>query len=170
MAAGQPRLEREAGADGEEWIYAVQAVGRPEEGRLYVAALMSSADVLAPATQRLYQQLGALALITLLGAAAAWLFGDRVVVRPVARMLRRVDALRREELRLDSAAPARGLLELRELDERFQDMARTHRRAFGAAGRRDGGDGRAEEPAGIRFREHGRRRAGRRPQAAGSST
>ena len=92
---------------------------------MYVAALMSSADVLAPATQRLHQQLGALALITLLGAAAAWLFGDRVVVRPVARMLRRVDALRREELRLDSAAPARGLLELRELDERFQDMART---------------------------------------------
>ncbi|MDF2465087.1 MAG: sensor histidine kinase [Ramlibacter sp.] len=125
VAAGQPRLEREVGADGKEAIYAVQAVGSPEEGRLYVAALMSSADVLAPATQRLYQQLGALSLITLLGAAAAWLFGDRVVVRPVARMLRRVDALGREELRLDSATPARGLLELRELDEQFQEMART---------------------------------------------
>lgn len=125
VAAGQPRLDRETGADGAEWIYAVQAVGRPEEGRLHVAALMSSADVLAPATRRLYQQLGALALITLLGAAAAWLFGDRVVVRPVARMLRRVDALRREQLRLDTAAPARGLMELRELDERFQEMART---------------------------------------------
>ena len=125
VAQGQPRLEREADADGAEWIYAVQAVGRAEEGRLYVAALMSSDDVLAPATQRLYQQLGALALITLLGAAAAWLFGDRVVVRPVARMLRRVDALRREELRLDTPTQARGLLELRELDERFQEMART---------------------------------------------
>ncbi|MDP3760944.1 MAG: PAS domain S-box protein [Ramlibacter sp.] len=125
VAAGQTRLEREVGADGAEWLYAVQSVGRAEEGRLYVAALMSSDDVLAPATQRLYQQLGALALITLLGAAAAWMFGDRIVVRPVARMLRRVDALRREELRLDAAMPARGLLELRELDERFQDMART---------------------------------------------
>jgi PAS domain-containing protein len=125
VAAGQTRLDRETGADGAQWIYAIQAVGRPEEGRLYVAALVSSADVLAPATQRLRQQIGALALITLLAAAAAWLFGDRVVVRPVARMLRRVDALRREELRLDSATPTRGLLELRELDERFQDMART---------------------------------------------
>ena len=125
VAAGRARLDREADADGTEWIYAVQPVGRPEEGRLYVAALMSGADVVAPATQRLYQQLGALVLITLLGGAAAWLFGDRIVVRPVARMLRRVDALRREELRLDSAKPARGLLELRELDERFQEMART---------------------------------------------
>jgi PAS domain S-box-containing protein len=125
VASGGPVLDRGAGADGAEWMYAVQPVGRPDEGRLHVAALMSSADVLAPATKRLSQQLGALALITLLGAAAAWLFGDRIVVRPIARMLRRVDALRREELRLDATTPASGLLELVELDERFQDMART---------------------------------------------
>lgn len=125
VQSGLPRLEREVGSDGEEWLYAVQSVGRPGEGSLYVAALASSADVVAPATQRLYQQLGALALITLLGAAAAWFFGDRIVVRPVARMLRRVDALRREELRLDAAVPAGGLLELRELDERVRDMARS---------------------------------------------
>lgn len=125
VAAGQPRLARETGADGTEWIYAVQTVGRPEEGRLYIAALLSSDDVLAPATTRLYQQLGALVLITLLGAAGAWMLGDWVVVRPVARMLRRVDALRREELRPDTSTRASGLMELRELDERFQDMART---------------------------------------------
>jgi PAS domain S-box-containing protein len=125
LASRGPVLERAVGADGAEWMYAVQPVGRKDEGRLHVAALMSSADVLAPATQRLHQQLGALALITLLGAAAAWLFGDRIVVRPIARMLRRVDALRREELRLDVPTPASGLLELVELDERFQDMART---------------------------------------------
>jgi len=125
VAANERRFERDSGSDGGEWLYAVQPVGRPGEGKLYVAAMMSSADVVAPAARRLQQQLGALVLISLLGAAAAWLFGDRVVVRPVARMLRRVDALRREELRLDIATPAGGLLELRELDERFHEMARS---------------------------------------------
>jgi PAS domain S-box-containing protein len=118
-------MERETAADGAEWLYAVQPVGQAEEGRLYVAGLVSSADVIAPATDRLRQQLGALAVITLLAATAAWFFGDRIVVRPIARMLRRLDALRREELRLDTPVPAGGLLELRELDERFQEMART---------------------------------------------
>src|SRR6185436_15968179 len=65
-----------------------------------------------------------LAVITLLGALAAWWFGDRVVTRPIARMLQRVEALRREELRLDTLPPSRGLLEFRELERRFHDMAR----------------------------------------------
>ncbi|MDB5873974.1 MAG: fgrK [Ramlibacter sp.] len=125
VAADQPRFERATGADGGDWLFAVRPVGRTGEGKLYVAAMMSSADVLAPSTQRLYQQLGALGLITLLGAATAWVFGDRVVVRPVARMLQRIDALRREELGLEAVPKAGGLLELRELDDRFQDMARS---------------------------------------------
>jgi PAS domain S-box-containing protein len=124
VAGGGPYFERGTGADGAEWLYAVQPVGRADEGRLHVAAMVSSADLLAPATRRLYQQLGALALITRLGAGVAWVFGDRIVVRPVARMLQRVDALRREELPLDSPVAPGGLLELRELEERFQDMAR----------------------------------------------
>jgi PAS domain S-box-containing protein len=125
VAGGRPRFERATGSDGGEWLYAVQPVGGAGMGKLHVAAMMSSADLLAPAAQRLRLELAALAVITLLAAAAAWVFGDRVVVRPVARMLERIDALRREELRLDTRAPASGLLELRELDERVQDMARS---------------------------------------------
>jgi PAS domain S-box-containing protein len=127
VAGDQPRFERSSGANGQEWLYAMQPVGRADEGKLYVAAMMSSADVLSPSARRLYLQLGALGLITLLGASAAWVFGDRVVARPIARLLERVEALRREELRLD-ATPSRGRLELhelRELDERFHDMARS---------------------------------------------
>lgn len=125
IADDRPRFERSAGADGREWLFAVQPVGRPGEGKLYVAGLVSAADVIAPSERRRYLQLGALALITLLGAVAAWTFGDRVVVAPIARTLQRVDALRREELRLDVPPPSAGLLELRELDERFHDMARS---------------------------------------------
>ncbi len=124
IAGGKARFERGMGADGAEWLYAVRPVGRAEEGVLHVAAMVSSADLLAPATQRLQQQLGALALITLLAAAVAWVFGDRIVVRPVARMLQRVDALRREELPLHGRVTPGGLRELRELEDRFQDMAR----------------------------------------------
>jgi len=125
VAGGRPRFERGKGGDGDEWLFAVQPVGGADAGKLFVAAMVSSADVLAPAARRLRLQLAALAVITLLAAAAAWAFGDRVVVRPVARMLGRIDALRREELRLDAAAPSSGLLELRELDDRVHDMARS---------------------------------------------
>ena len=124
VAAGQGQLGNADVGDGRDWRYAVQPVGRPGEGRLFVAAMMSSADVLAPGAQRLYQQLGALALITLGGAGAAWFFGDRVVARPMARLLQRVDALRREELRLDANDAPAVLLELRDLDDHFRDMAR----------------------------------------------
>jgi hypothetical protein len=124
VAAGQAGLLRASDADGRDWRYAVQPVGRPGEGKLFVAAMMSSADVLAPGTRRLYLQLGALALITFLGAGAAWVFGDRVVVRPIGRLLQRVDALRREELSPEPIDPSPALLELRELDAQFQEMAR----------------------------------------------
>lgn len=124
VSAGQARLAGASDVQGRDWRYAIQQVGRSNEGRLYVAAMMSSDDVLAPGLQRLYLQLAALLVITLLGAVAAWMFGDRVVARPIGRMLQRVDALRREELRLDAAEAPPALTELRELDERFQDMAR----------------------------------------------
>ncbi|HSI52895.1 MAG TPA: PAS domain S-box protein [Ramlibacter sp.] len=125
VAAGQTRFERAVGDDGDPWLFAVQPVGKPGEGMLFVVAMMSSTDLLAPSARRLKQQLGALALITLLGATLAWFFGDRVVVRPVTRMLARIDALRREELGLDALPSPGGPAELRELDDRTQEMART---------------------------------------------
>ena len=112
-------------ADGTEPLFAVQAIGRPGEGALYVAAISSTADVIATTEQRLYLQLGALVLITLLGAGAAWLFGERVLARPIARMLDRIDALQREELKLDAPPAQTGLRELRELDRRVHEMARS---------------------------------------------
>ena len=124
VAGGLARFEHGKADDGADWLYAVQPVGGAGMNQLYVAAMMSSADVLAPAAERLRLQLAALTLITLLAAVVAWTFGDRVVVRPVARMLERIEALRREELRPGTHAPTGGLLELRELDERVQDMAR----------------------------------------------
>ena len=125
VSAGQARLGSAGDTDERDWRYAVQPVGQPQEGKLFVVAMMSSAEVLAPAAHRLYLQLGALALITLLGAAVAWVFGDRVVARPIGRMLRRVDSLRRRDPRPDSTmGPPAALLELRELDERFRDMER----------------------------------------------
>jgi PAS domain S-box-containing protein len=123
VSAGLARRGNADDSAGRDWRYAVQPVGRPEEGKLFVLAAMSSAEVLAPAAQRLYLQLGALALITLFGAAVAWVFGDRVVARPIGRILKSVDTLLRQDLRTDTGGSPAVLLELRELDERFRDMA-----------------------------------------------
>jgi PAS domain S-box-containing protein len=119
----RPLSGRRIDAKGNEWLFAVQPVGRAAEGGLFVAGLVSTADVLAPAAQRLQMQLGALTLISVLAALAAWLFGDRVVARPIGRLLARVDALAREELRLDAPPPAGRLREFDELDRRFYEMA-----------------------------------------------
>ncbi|MBI2772310.1 MAG: PAS domain S-box protein [Burkholderiales bacterium] len=126
VTAGTQRLERAPGAGGGEWLYAVRPVGRSEEGRLFVAGMVSSADVLAPSTLRLRQQLIALAFITVLAAAAAWAFGDRVVVRPISRVLRRMDALEQGEVSFDDRSASRpALREVAELDRRFHGMARS---------------------------------------------
>jgi PAS domain S-box-containing protein len=119
-----PLSGRRTDADGRNWLVAVQPVGRAAEGGLFVAGLVAADDVLAPAAQRLRMQLGALTLLSALAAFAAWLFGDRVVARPIGRLLARVDALAREELRLDEAAPAGPLREFTDLDQRFHEMAR----------------------------------------------
>jgi PAS domain S-box-containing protein len=123
IASGQPSRGRATDASGDEWMVAVQPVGSPDEGRLFVTGSASTAAVLAPAADRLQLQLGALALITLLGAVTAWAFGDRIVARPIAALLRRVDALAREEPPVDAPPPRRGLGELVELDRRFTEMA-----------------------------------------------
>lgn len=120
-----PKLDSAQSEDGERWLYALEPVRQPGEGGLMVAARVSRDDLLAPSMQRLQRQLAALAAIAMLAAGAAWVFGDRVLAAPINRLLRRVGALQREELRLDALRPPRGLRELRELEQRFNDMARS---------------------------------------------
>jgi PAS domain S-box-containing protein len=124
VAAGRPQFDRDQGADGAEWLYAVQPTGDTGEGKLFIAAMISRADLLAPSARQLRGQLAALALITLLAAACAWFFGDRVLARPVARTLRRVDALRQGESPLDAPVARTRITELGDLDSRFRDVAR----------------------------------------------
>jgi len=125
LALRGPRLDSLDGEDGDRWMYAMQPVGRPGEGGVVVAARVSRNELLASSMQRLWQQLAALVVITVLAAAGAWAFGDRVLAAPINRLLRRVGALQREELRLDQQPRPRGLRELRELEQRFNDMARS---------------------------------------------
>ncbi|MES3003640.1 MAG: PAS domain S-box protein [Pseudomonadota bacterium] len=124
VLGGRPQFDRDEGADGAEWLYAVQPTGETGAGKLFVAAMISRADLLAPSARQLRGQLAALALITLLAAACAWFFGDRVLARPVARTLQRIDALRREESPLDAPEAPTRIAELRELDSRFRELAR----------------------------------------------
>jgi PAS domain S-box-containing protein len=118
------RMDSVDGTDGNHWIYAMEPVGLQSEGGVMVTARVSRDDLLAPSMRRLMQQLAALVVIALLAAAGAWAFGDRVLAAPINRLLRRVGALQREELRLDQQPRPRGLRELRELERRFNDMAR----------------------------------------------
>jgi hypothetical protein len=118
------RLDSVDGEDGDRWIYAMEPVGQRTEGGVMVTARVSRDDLLAASMQRLKQQLAALVVIAALAAAGAWFFGDRVLAAPINRLLRRVGALQREELRLDQPPRPRGLRELRELEQRFNDMAR----------------------------------------------
>jgi PAS domain-containing protein len=112
-------------SDGGEWIYALRPIGQAKEGKLYVAAMVSSHDILAPGAQRLHLEIGVMALIAFVGGAAAWVFGDRVVARPIDRMLQRVNALRREETRPPDAIDSPlALFEVHELDVQFEDLAR----------------------------------------------
>jgi PAS domain-containing protein len=124
IESGMQRSGRAIGADGGEWLYQVQPVGRAQEGFLYVAGVISMNRVLAPATQTLRLQLFALAAVALLAAAGAWALGDRVLARPVQRLLDRVEALAREDVDLRAAPKWSALRELRELDRRFHEMAR----------------------------------------------
>ncbi|MBX3654497.1 MAG: PAS domain S-box protein [Ramlibacter sp.] len=124
LGDARPRLGTRPAGDAAH-LYAVRRVGHPREGEVLVSAALSRADVLAPTVRRLYLQLAALLAIVLLGAGAAWAFGDRVLAAPLDRLLRRVGALQREELPLDAQPAPRRIRELDELDERFNTMARS---------------------------------------------
>jgi signal transduction histidine kinase len=124
LAMHAARIDNVDAQDGDSWIYAMEPVGRKSEGGVMVTARVSRDDLLAAPMLRLKQQLAALVVIALLAAAGAWAFGDRILAAPINRLLRRVGALQREELRVDQLPRPRGLRELRELEQRFNDMAR----------------------------------------------
>lgn len=125
LAAGVERAGRGTGGDGGEWFYSIEPVGHAGTGGLFVAGLVSSEQTLAPSIERLQSQLGALLVITLVAAGVAWMFADRVVARPMSRLLARVEALMREEIPADASAGPPRLREFGELEVRFQGMART---------------------------------------------
>jgi PAS domain S-box-containing protein len=142
IAEGGAREGTGAGAGGSgEWLYAMRPVGRTGEGKLFVVSLASRDQVLAPAAARLAQQLAALVFIALLAAFAAWMFGDRVLARPVRRLLDRVDALADDKFPFDEPLPPATLRELGQLDQRFSDVAR---RLAERAVQRDGALGEME--------------------------
>ncbi len=125
MAKGEPRYERATGADGKQWLFAMRPVGRAGERKLFVAGMASTEELLAPLASSLLRQLAALTLITLVAAGAAWVFGDRVLARPVRRLLERVDALADDEAPLpEPAGQPRALRELGQLDTRLSEVAR----------------------------------------------
>ena len=124
ISAGVPVSLNAPGLDRQNTLFAIQPFGPSGEQQLFMAGSIASADVLAPSARSLYMQLLALGFITLLGAVAAWIVGDRVVVRPVERLLRRIEALGREQLEIDATQKQTGPLELRELDRRFLEMAK----------------------------------------------
>jgi PAS domain S-box-containing protein len=135
LAAGEARMGQTTDADGTQWLFGLRPVGRAGEGKLFVAGMAARDEVLASWAQRLQLQLGALALITLAVVALAWLFADRVVVRPMQGLLRRVDAMAQEEQRLDQPPPRTVLREFRELSGAVHLMAR---RLLERAVQRDG--------------------------------
>ncbi len=124
IAAGKASTGVVKDPGGDDWFYALQPVGREEDNKLFVAGITSRAEVLAPVAGRLQAQIAALLLIALAAAALAWIFGDRVLARPVRRLLGRVDALASEQLPLDVPVTRMPLSELEQLDKRFADVAR----------------------------------------------
>lgn len=112
------------GQDGRELLYAVRPAGRHGEGNVIVSGLLARESVLAPATARLRQQLAALGFLGLAAAVAAWVFGDRILARPIQGQLRRIQALARHESPLDIARSHSRLREIRQLEDSLHEMAR----------------------------------------------
>jgi PAS domain S-box-containing protein len=123
IATGARQFDRFEDAGGTEWLFGLQPVGRPGERKLFVAGLMERDAVLAAWTRRVQLQLAALAVIAMLGVALAWVFADRVVLRPMQDLLRRVETLAREGRPLERPPPPTALREAGELNGAFDAMA-----------------------------------------------
>jgi PAS domain S-box-containing protein len=80
-----------------EWIQAVRWVRAEGEGGLAVLARQPAASVLAPSLWRLRLQLVVLLAVAAAASLLAWRLGDRLLARPVERLVRFVGALERNE-------------------------------------------------------------------------
>lgn len=124
-ADGKPKVGSFRDAGGRRWLHATRLVGRPGERKLFVAGKVPRDRVLAPLARQLEMQLAALSAITLAAAVLAWVFADRVLLRPMRGLLARVQSLAREDQRLDQPPSTAVLREFNELHSRFHTMARS---------------------------------------------
>lgn len=105
-AVHSQRMELGKASDdrGQEWLYAVQPVPSDGGGGLVVASLVSVASVLSPAARQLQVQLTILLMIALTASFLAWWIGDRLLARPIDRLLAKIHALEQWEHGLMSDA------------------------------------------------------------------
>lgn len=117
-------LHQAVDEQGREWIYAVQPVNAEGAGGLAVASIMSAESVLKPTVDRLRKELIVLVGIILAAALLAWHLGDRLVARPIQRILARLGALQNSEIPGTQPSPEIAQVrELRQIDRRIDDLA-----------------------------------------------
>ncbi len=110
------------GVDGVERLYAFTQVREAADVVMYVSIGIPTQVAFAAAQRRLSRDLTALGVVTFLVLAAAWVGGDRIVLRPVHVLLRVTQQLRAGDLTARSGLPE-GLGEFDQLVMAFDDMA-----------------------------------------------
>jgi len=123
-AIGQPASPDAVFEDaGGEWIQAVRWVRPDGEGGLAVLAVRPAASVLAPALWRLRLQLAVLLAVAASASLLAWYLGDRLLARPVARLVDFVGALARNEPPPAALAGDGPVRELARIERGVADLA-----------------------------------------------
>jgi len=105
------------------WLYAIESVRPAGEGRLVVIAMLPTASVLAAAVERLYLQLAVLVLIAGTAMLLAWRMGDRMIARPIERLVAFVGALERNEAPPRVPAGDGPVRELARIERGIADLA-----------------------------------------------
>lgn len=117
-------LHQAVDEDGRELTYAVQPVDVEGSGGFVVASLMSAQSVLQPMVDRLRTELLVLAVITLSATLLAWHLGDRLVAKPIRRILAKLTTLENSEIPSMQPSPeVPQVSELRQIDRRIDDLA-----------------------------------------------
>lgn len=107
---------------GEEWLYSIQPVNAEGAGGLVVASFVSSDSILGPATQRLRKELLIMLAITLVATFLAWHWGERLLTKPVERILTKLKALEHGHKPSPSIITGPSVRELSEIDRRIDDL------------------------------------------------